>query len=285
MNPSLEETIYIDFVTSAPTTGAAIDADSTPTCEVFEDATDTSILSPTVTKRTGKTGNYRVPIAATAANGFEAGKSYNVVVSATVGAVAAKAVLRTFQMRLNDVDDLATPAQVNAQCDTALADAGVTTTVMGRIDAPVSTRATPGSAMSLSSDYDAAKDAASQTSVDAIAAVVAAIQAIDVKLNSTMEADGPVFRFTTNALEQAPTGTGGGGTVDNNAIADAILKRDWTAVSGEAVYSLLNACRMLRNVWNTTGGTLTVKKEDGSTTAWTRTLSTDAAAQPITGAS
>lgn len=106
MNPKLEETIYVDFITSSPTTGAATDADSTPTSEVFEDATDTAILSPTVVKRTGKTGNYRVPIVCSAANGFEAGKSYNVVVAATVGAVAAKAVVRTFQMRTTAVDDV-----------------------------------------------------------------------------------------------------------------------------------------------------------------------------------
>lgn len=70
-----------------------------------------------------------------------------------------------------------------------------------------------------------------------------------------------------------------------NAIADALLKRDWTAVTGEASYSVLQALRMLRNVWNTTGGTLSVKKEDGTTNAWTRVLSTDAAADPIIGAS
>src|SRR6267142_4543089 len=125
MNPELEETIYADFVTSSPTTGAATDADSLPTCEVFEDATDTAVLTPTVVKRTGKTGNYRVPIACTAANGFEAGKSYNVIVSATVGGVAAKAVIQTFQMRTNGPDDLAasiltraTPAQVQTELGT-----------------------------------------------------------------------------------------------------------------------------------------------------------------------
>ena len=69
-----------------------------------------------------------------------------------------------------------------------------------------------------------------------------------------------------------------------NAIADALLKRDWTAVTGEASYSVLQALRMLRNSWNTTGGTLSVKKEDGTTNAWTRVLSTDAAADPIIGA-
>jgi hypothetical protein len=68
-------------------------------------------------------------------------------------------------------------------------------------------------------------------------------------------------------------------------IADAILKRDFSAISGEAAYSLLNAARMLRNKWDTASSTLTVRKEDGTTTAWTRTLTTDPTAQPITGAS
>jgi hypothetical protein len=98
MNPALGETIYVDFITSSPTTGAAADADSTPASEVFEDATDTAILTPSVTKRTGKTGNYRVQVACTTANGFEVGKSYNIVVSATVGTVAAKAVVQSFQI-------------------------------------------------------------------------------------------------------------------------------------------------------------------------------------------
>ncbi len=41
------------------------------------------------------------------------------------------------------VSSRATPAQVNSEADTALADVGLTTTITGRIDAAVSTRATP----------------------------------------------------------------------------------------------------------------------------------------------
>ncbi|WP_323162306.1 hypothetical protein, partial [Pseudomonas fluorescens] len=67
-SPALEETLYFDFITSS-STGAAVDADSTPTAAIYEDATDTAILSPTVVKRTSLTGNYRVPVACTAANG------------------------------------------------------------------------------------------------------------------------------------------------------------------------------------------------------------------------
>jgi hypothetical protein len=90
------QTITLDFVTHRGDTGAITDADSTPTSEVFEDANDTAILTPTVTKRASKTGNYRLQVACTVANGFELGKSYNVVASATVNTVAGKAVVATF---------------------------------------------------------------------------------------------------------------------------------------------------------------------------------------------
>ena len=58
--------------------------------------------------------------------------------------------------------------------------------------------------------------------------------------------------------------------------ADALLKRDWTAISGEAARSVLNALRFLRNKWSIAGGTLTVTKEDDSTSAWTGAVTTTA---------
>lgn len=64
--------------------------------------------------------------------------------------------------------------------------------------------------------------------------------------------------------------------------ADALLKRDMSAVSGEAARSLLNALRFLRNKWSISGGTLTVTKEDDTTSAWTSSLTTDGAANPVT---
>lgn len=67
-----------------------------------------------------------------------------------------------------------------------------------------------------------------------------------------------------------------------NAIADALLTRDWTAVTGEAARSLLNALRFLRNKWSIAGTTMTVTKEDDVTTAWTSTLTTSGSAEPVT---
>ncbi len=64
--------------------------------------------------------------------------------------------------------------------------------------------------------------------------------------------------------------------------ADALLKRDMSAVTGEAARSPLNALRSWRNKAAVAGGTLTVYKENDSTVAWTAAVSTDAAALPIT---
>lgn len=91
----LGQTITLDFVTSAPSTGAASTASST-TVRVFEDASDTAILTPTATERSGYAGDYRAQVVCTTANGFEVGKSYNVVVEATVGGVTARAVIASF---------------------------------------------------------------------------------------------------------------------------------------------------------------------------------------------
>lgn len=96
----IDEVVHFDVVTSNPSTGAASDADSTPTFAVYEEATDTDILGgPTnLTKRTSLTGNYRGTFTASAANGFEAGKWYSVVASATVNSVAGKAVAMSFRV-------------------------------------------------------------------------------------------------------------------------------------------------------------------------------------------
>lgn len=64
--------------------------------------------------------------------------------------------------------------------------------------------------------------------------------------------------------------------------ADAILKRDFSSVTGEAARSALNALRFLRNKWSISGATMTVTKEDDATTAFTSTLTTNGSAQPIT---
>ncbi len=70
---------------------------------------------------------------------------------------------------------------------------------------------------------------------------------------------------------------------DIAAIPPALLKYDVGTVTGEAKFSPLNALRMIRNKLSISGSTLTVFKEDGSTPAYTNTLSTTAGVNPITG--
>jgi len=68
--------------------------------------------------------------------------------------------------------------------------------------------------------------------------------------------------------------------------ADAYLDRDMsigTDSGSSTVRTPRQALRFLRNKWSITGTTLTVTKEDDSTSAWTATVSTDAAAEPVTG--
>lgn len=94
----IDEVVFFDAITSNVSTGAVSDADSTPTFSVFEEDTDTPIVSVVnMTKRTSLTGNYRGTFTCSAANGFEAGKWYSVIVSATVNSVAGKTVALHFR--------------------------------------------------------------------------------------------------------------------------------------------------------------------------------------------
>lgn len=67
-------------------------------------------------------------------------------------------------------------------------------------------------------------------------------------------------------------------------IADDVLNRNMATGtdSGSAtVRTVRQALRFLRNKWDLTAGTLTVKKEDDTTTSWTGAATTDGAAVPV----
>jgi hypothetical protein len=68
--------------------------------------------------------------------------------------------------------------------------------------------------------------------------------------------------------------------------ADALLNRDMstgTDSGSTTVRTVRQALRMLRNKWSITGTTMTVTKEDDATASWTSELTSDAAADPVTG--
>jgi hypothetical protein len=145
--------------------------------------------------------------------------------------------------------------------------------LVDNINATISSRSTyagtdtPGTATLLSR---VPTTAASQASVDVlddfVDTEVAAIKAKTDQLN-----------FTGSNVQATVTISAG----DLIAIADAILKRDFSAVSGESARSLINAARFLRNKWSVSGTTLTVTKEDDAASAWTATVTKDAASAPV----
>ena len=68
-------------------------------------------------------------------------------------------------------------------------------------------------------------------------------------------------------------------------LADALLDRDMSTgvdSGSTTVRTVRQALRFLRNKWSISGATLTVTKEDDATSSWTATVTTDAAADPIT---
>jgi hypothetical protein len=150
-------------------------------------------------------------------------------------------------------------ATVSSRSTYAGADTSGTTTLLSRLtstragnldnlDAAVSTRGT--------GDATLANQTSNATSVAAIKA-------------------------KTDLIPAAPAAVGDIPTATQNA--DALLNRDMSAVSDTTARSPLNALRLLRNKYSISGTTLTVTKENDTTAAWTAALTTDSAANPITG--
>jgi hypothetical protein len=82
----LGSNLTFTICTHDPDTGALTDADSNPTYRVYEDETATPILtgSMSLLDAANTDGFYSETIAVTAANGFEANRSYNIYIQATV---------------------------------------------------------------------------------------------------------------------------------------------------------------------------------------------------------
>lgn len=124
--------------------GNLSDADTPPTYRLYEDETGTPILSGSMAKLddAGTTGFYSEQITLSAANGFEAGKSYAIYVTATVQSTAGGQTLN-FKVIATPAADL---AAIKAKTD------ALTFTVAGQLDSniravnsvPVSGAGTPG---------------------------------------------------------------------------------------------------------------------------------------------
>jgi hypothetical protein len=151
-------------------------------------------------------------------------------------------------------------AQVNAEVDAALADVGLTTTITGRIDAAVSTRATPAQVNTecdtALADYDAPTNAemVARTLVAADYATASALATIDDFLDTEIAAIKTVTdQFT--AAQSEPSAVPA-------ANATPLQKLAWLAA-------------LARNRIDQTATTQTLKNDAGSGNIGTATVSDD----------
>lgn len=95
----INDNLTFSVNTHTPSTGAATNADASPTYHVYEDETATPIITGTMSSLNSPNtvGFYTEQIALSAGNGFEKGKSYNIYVRAVVGGVAGT-LSHTFQI-------------------------------------------------------------------------------------------------------------------------------------------------------------------------------------------
>ena len=143
------------------------------------------------------------------------------------------------------------------------------TAALNAYDPPTRTEATSDKAEILTAVGDVPTNAELATALaaadDAVLAAIAALN--NLSAAGVRSAVGLASANLDTQLDALPT------AIEN---ADAFLTRDFSAVTGEASRSALNALRFLRNKWAITGGTLSVKKENDTTEAWAGAVTTTA---------
>lgn len=209
----------VQFGTTRFDTGAATDADATPTYRVYEEGNDTVIASGDCAKRddANTAGYYYARAQVTTAAGFEVGKRYFVRVAATVNSVAAADVVGDFVVvpaavhnaLVNGTDYLpadavqvegadATDAIRDALVDDATRiDASALNTLSGR--APASTIAAASDIPAASAVADAVWDEASTGHTDAGKAGAQVWTDIDAIAVDVAGLDGAAMRGTDSA--------------------------------------------------------------------------------------
>ena len=183
------DNLVFSVTTHDPDTGVLTDADSVPAYRVYEDETGTAILNGNMAKLddANTTGFYTESIACTSGNGFETGKTYTIYIAATVdsdqGGISYG--FKAYDQRkanTTQIEGSDATDQINAACD-----ASIETYHLDHL---------------LAADYDPASKPGVSTAL----------------LNELVENDGGESRFTVNALENGPSGSG----ASAEAIADAV---------------------------------------------------------------
>lgn len=170
------------------------------------------------------------------------------------------------------LDNLANlDAAISSRSTYAGADTAGTTTLLARLsstraaaldylDAAITSRLA-SAGYTAPDNAGIAAAAASADSADTVATAIAAL------LAEMTEADGPVHRFTANALEAAPAGGGGGG--GGLALSDALPATPTAGTVGEALAAALHVARGKKVVVQVSGvWKLRVYRYDDATTVW-----------------
>jgi hypothetical protein len=297
---ALGKTFDLKF-TTVDDTGAPTTLSGTPAISIYPDNSTTEItagitLSVDFDSRTGLNN---VRVVATSGNGYAAGTNYSVVITTgTVGGTSVVGyVVGSFSLEARSA---LRPTTADRTLDVSAggeADANVTqfggsngTFASGRPE--VNATHIAGSSVSTSSAQIGVNVVNAAGTAWGSGAITDASIASNAFTSAKFAAGAfdAVWSVATRLLTAGTNivlakGTGVTGFNDPTATenADALLNRDMSAVSDTNSRSPLNALRFLRNKWEIGGGTLSVKKEDDSTDAWTSSVSTDAAAEPVIG--
>lgn len=252
---------------SGAITAASIAADAITDAKVASDVTIASVTGA-VGSVTGAVGSVTGAVGSVAAGGivaasFAADAITAAKVAADVGTEIGTAVWATTTRLLTagtnivlakgvgvtGFNDLSA-AQVNTEADTALADYDGPTnaelaTALGTADDAVLAQVALVKAKTDNLPSDPADAsvvagliAAVEAKVDTVDTVVDAIKVTNDKLDTALELDGAVYRYTTNSLEQAPTG---GGAPDGSGFTAIPWNAAWDAEVQSEVTDALNA--------------------------------------------
>lgn len=128
------DNLVFTVCTHNPETAAMTDADTTPTYMVFNESW-TALLIGSLAKRNNIVGFYGASIACTTANGFSNGKSYTILVTATVGGEAGSI---SFAFKAKEIEAGVTPTKalqrIGAMAAGVVSGAGTSTETFKGLD-------------------------------------------------------------------------------------------------------------------------------------------------------
>lgn len=201
----------VGAMASGVLTAAAIAADAITDAKVASDVTIASVTGAvgSVTGNVG--GNVTGSVGSVATGGITA-------VSFTAGAIDSAAIAAD----AIGASELATSAVAEIQAGLSTLDAAGVRTALGLASANLDTQIGDLPTNSEIATSFGTVNATLATVVGYIDTEILAIKTVTDRVSGMLELDGSVYRYTVNALEQAPLGGGGGGGATPAEIADAV---------------------------------------------------------------